>query len=413
MYTFITCLVLFTLLLQRWLKLRHLNGPWIARFTTLWQAIHILKGDLPEVVLELHKRHGPLVRVGPNHVSVADPAEIKNIYRLPKGTLYQMLIAYVKGKRIMGWEVLGFEPRIEETISEFETHLSRMRDVDITKWIPLFALDAINRIGFSHGAHMMKQVFLITVPTFGRALNYIVSYFINPRNGLVLRAESLAHARYHAAQKSDQNDLLGYFLEVFRRHPDLYSMDGVIDLTYTALLGVQDELDAAVAHGRLSYPPKWKDIRNLRYLDADIKEAMRYRTLTRFVIERQVGPHVYGQDIPPGTTVRCVQHVIHRNSSFGFDVHKFRPERWLECTDEERLVMERSILTFAYGAHNCVGQNILRLIIYKLLASLLLRIKLSATDPVAELSHIPMSAISISDRPFFVTVLERNTPDIV
>ncbi|GIK05242.1 hypothetical protein Aspvir_009346 [Aspergillus viridinutans] len=448
MYTFIAFLVLFTLLLQRWLTLRQLNGPWIARFTNLWQAIHIVKGDLPEVVLELHKRHGPLVRVGPNHVSVADPAEIKNIYRLPKGNLYQMLIAYVNGKRIMGWEgildeklhsalrrpvapyyrlesVLGFEPRLEETISEFETHLSRMRDVDMTKWIPLFALDTINQIGFSNSANIMKQgrdvdgvftlirfafryySFIITVPTFGRALNYIASFFINPRNGLVRRVVSLAHARYHTAQKSDPSDLLGYFLEASRKHPGLYNVDGVIDLTYTALLGgvhntsstlifmfydllkhpaslskVQDELDAAVAHGGLSYPPKWKDIRNLRYLDAAIKEAMRYRSLSRFVIEREVGPHgiqLCGQDIPPGTMVGCLQHVIHHNSTFGYDVHTFRPERWLECTDEERLVMERSILTFGYGAHNCVGQNIVRLIIYKLLAALLLRFKVGSS----------------------------------
>lgn len=65
--------------------LRHIPGPTLAKYTRLWRFYNVWKGDAHHTAIELHKKYGPLVRIGPTHVSVGDPKEIGNIYGLNKG----------------------------------------------------------------------------------------------------------------------------------------------------------------------------------------------------------------------------------------------------------------------------------------------------------------------------------------
>ena len=63
-----------------------------ARFSRLWMIQHSWQGDMHRTAVELHKRHGKLVRTGLNEVSVADPAAIKKTYapgtKFPKSSWY-------------------------------------------------------------------------------------------------------------------------------------------------------------------------------------------------------------------------------------------------------------------------------------------------------------------------------------
>jgi len=60
--------------------LRSIPGPFLARWSRAWMVYHSWKGDMHTTMMALHKRHGKLVRTGPNELSVADPAAIKTIY---------------------------------------------------------------------------------------------------------------------------------------------------------------------------------------------------------------------------------------------------------------------------------------------------------------------------------------------
>jgi hypothetical protein len=59
-------------------------GPFFASFTNLWRLIDVHRGRADLTLRALHEKHGPLVRVGPNCISVADPAEIKTIYGITR-----------------------------------------------------------------------------------------------------------------------------------------------------------------------------------------------------------------------------------------------------------------------------------------------------------------------------------------
>ncbi|KAM9877459.1 hypothetical protein VD0002_g2455 [Verticillium dahliae] len=61
--------------------LRKYPGPYLAGWTNLWRFYHVLNLDSHLVVARLHEKHGPVVRIGPNLLSLKDPALIKTIYK--------------------------------------------------------------------------------------------------------------------------------------------------------------------------------------------------------------------------------------------------------------------------------------------------------------------------------------------
>ncbi|KAF5984321.1 cytochrome P450 monooxygenase oxidoreductase [Fusarium coicis] len=57
-------------------------GPPLAKWTKLWRLYDVYNGQSHQTAIRLHKKHGPLVRIAPNIISVGDPAAIKTIYGL-------------------------------------------------------------------------------------------------------------------------------------------------------------------------------------------------------------------------------------------------------------------------------------------------------------------------------------------
>ncbi|KAL4946698.1 hypothetical protein BDV06DRAFT_231772 [Aspergillus oleicola] len=72
--------------------LSSISGPRLASATSLYLAYHTFIGDESTVIAALHKTYGPLVRIAPNDVSIADSAAIEPIYvargGFPKTNVY-------------------------------------------------------------------------------------------------------------------------------------------------------------------------------------------------------------------------------------------------------------------------------------------------------------------------------------
>ena len=60
--------------------IRRVPGPWQAKFSILYRLSLVTKGKAPEEYGKLHDKYGKIVRVGPNQVSINDPATIPQIY---------------------------------------------------------------------------------------------------------------------------------------------------------------------------------------------------------------------------------------------------------------------------------------------------------------------------------------------
>jgi cytochrome P450 len=71
------------------------------------------------------------------------------------------------------------------------------------------------------------------------------------------------------------------------------------------------------------------------------------------------GETIKGRFVPGGTGIGHCGWGIQRNEVFGADVDVFRPERWIEASDEQKHEMERTMeLVFGTGRWGCLGKAI-------------------------------------------------------
>lgn len=85
--------------------LNKIPGPFAASLTNLWQFYHCFKGEAWKDY-ELHEKYNsPLLRIGPNTISVADPDAVRIIYgykpTFTKARLFNITIC----KKLTEWMV--------------------------------------------------------------------------------------------------------------------------------------------------------------------------------------------------------------------------------------------------------------------------------------------------------------------
>jgi cytochrome P450 len=155
-------------------------------------------------------------------------------------------------------------------------------------------------------------------------------------------------------------DFLSRFQEAHRKDPDFMSQQRVLAVTVANMFAGSDTTAItlrAIFYNLLRNPATlqrlrqeldnkalfssnglatWSSVRELPYLSAVIKEALRCHPAAGLILERIVpstGLTVCGHFIPSGTIVGCNAWVVHRSESvFGAQPELFRPERWIDAT---------------------------------------------------------------------------------
>lgn len=70
--TFLALLVLVRLVYSRYCNgLYGIPGPWLASIMSLWKLYIVWSKSMPWTNAALHEKYGPLVRIGPRHVSAS------------------------------------------------------------------------------------------------------------------------------------------------------------------------------------------------------------------------------------------------------------------------------------------------------------------------------------------------------
>ncbi|CRK29863.1 hypothetical protein BN1723_014292 [Verticillium longisporum] len=65
--------------------LARVPGPKLAAISNVWHALHVRDGRMFALGKTLHKKYGPVVRVGPNEVWFDSKDAFKSIYRAGSG----------------------------------------------------------------------------------------------------------------------------------------------------------------------------------------------------------------------------------------------------------------------------------------------------------------------------------------
>jgi hypothetical protein len=177
--------------------LHRIPGPFLASTTNLWRLLHVRAGHFHLTQIDLHKRYGPVVRLGPNVLSIADPQAIKTIYAIRKSRddgggfvkseFYPVQQQFANGARLETLftttdpvfhgrlrravgnayalsSLLAFEPLVDSTILAFLGQLEK-RFVrrpagddgkegeegvcDFGTWLQYFAFDVIGELTYS------------------------------------------------------------------------------------------------------------------------------------------------------------------------------------------------------------------------------------------------------------------------
>ncbi|KAL7950691.1 cytochrome P450 [Trichoderma barbatum] len=151
-------------------------GPFSAKLTKGWRAYTTYRGQWHRELIELHRRYGNVVRIGPNELSVGNPEAFRTIYRasgaFAKSASYSVLqgsrpfdLTGERNEKIHSAQRrLVARPYSMESVAHLEPQVSRLIDdllikfdafatsphpIDIGHWFQLFAFDVIGAVSFT------------------------------------------------------------------------------------------------------------------------------------------------------------------------------------------------------------------------------------------------------------------------
>ncbi|KAG7253734.1 hypothetical protein CRUP_028703 [Coryphaenoides rupestris] len=204
--------------------------------------------------------------------------------------------------------------------------------------------------------------------------------------------------------------VLGQGMEHNRRLKTLHSFtSGGHDTTAAAmnwalhLLGAHPEVAEEGESGRAI---TMDDLKELRYLDCVIKEALRLFPSVHFFARRLCDDIVInGFKVPKGVNAVVMTYALHRDPRYFPDPEEYRPERFLPENSAGR--PPYAYIPFSAGIRNCIGQRFAMMEEKVVLASILRSFNIEACQTREELR--PRGEIVLRPEDGIVIKLERRT----
>ncbi|KAF4968690.1 hypothetical protein FSARC_3976 [Fusarium sarcochroum] len=437
--------------------LRDIPGPFLARFSRLWYLYRAYMGDFHLENIDLHRRHGPIVRIAPKTYSISEPDKV--VYgvgsRFAKSSWYEAwkhpdsmtLFADINAKRHNDSRrrlqnlyslssLVSYEAPVDDCNALFVQKLQHFANtgetINLTHWLQCYAFDAVGCITFSKRfgfldegkdvdgmieANAQLLLYSTCAGIYPKSHQYIYPLLERlPGTGasglakITDAVRNLIASRKHVRQSSKAekaklehsgHDAPGDFLDKIMNaqaaDPGKVTDDHIFMLGWgnisagsdttgvslsailyhlirnpEAMQRLVDEVSTARDEGKctnVSVP--FAETHQMPFLQACIKEGMRLHSATGLPLWRVVpkgGAEVCGRFFPEGNVVGVNTWVAHYSEDvFGQDAHVFRPERWLEASEDELRMMESFFIPFGKGSRTCIGRHISMLEMSKLL----------------------------------------------
>lgn len=462
------CYIVVTICQHLLCPLRDIPGPFAARFSTLWYLYRSYRGNFHRENIELHRKHGRIVRIAPGTYSISDPD--KAVYgagsRFPKGDWYQAwkhpslvtLFADTNTKRhndsrrriqnlYSVSSLMSYEAPVNDCNALFCQKLRRFATtgeaINLTHWLQCYAFDAVGCITFSKrfgfldagediggmiASNSQLLLYSTTVGLYPSLHNYLypILEWI-PGTGasglgrITSAVYDMISLRRHSRDRGEKNpskgvhqagpqDFLDRIMDTQDSDPSRVTNSHIFMLGWGNISAGSDTtavtLSAIVYHlvrnpeamqrlvheishlrvtgdcTRESVP--FAKAQELPYLQACIKEGMRLHSATGLPLWRVVpegGAQVCGRYFPGGSVVGINTWVAHYNEEvFGDDAGEFKPERWLESSEEQLRKMGSYLMPFGIGSRTCIGRHISMLEISKLLPVLVQNFEFELVD---------------------------------
>ncbi|KIL84746.1 hypothetical protein FAVG1_11974 [Fusarium avenaceum] len=368
-------------------------GPFISNFTSLVLKWHELNANRTVYIHELHKKYGPVVRVGPNEVSFTSITALKEIYGsggsgYDKTEFYDLFQVY--GRRTMfSILVKGDHAKRRRMIGD------RYANSNVMKSAPLAGIqerskrflercvdspDKTADVFKKDDEEMMHQV-----AADDSLQNRLVQYYSPVLHSLgakllasLAKPRSIPLADNFVIENAKENGAADF--TVLNRLKEKDSVLDTIDMAAECLDHMAAGIDTTgdvlcFLMWELSQPRSIKYQRLLReefrnkadapfdelpMLDAVLNEGLRCFPAIPMSLPRYVprdGRIIDGVSLPEKTVVSCQAMSVHRINNHVFpDPDKFYPERWLETEgDADR---RRHQWAFSSGGRGCIGKHL-------------------------------------------------------
>lgn len=134
-----------------------------------------------------------------------------------------------------------------------------------------------------------------------------------------------------------------------------------------------DRLRGELTHITAGGPPESEQLVSLKYLDATIRESLRFRPVVPFVVRKTMQPFaVADREYPAGVVLCPCSYLVHQREDLYPEPSLFRPERFLE-----RKFGPHEWFPFGGGNRICLGMPFALYEMKVLLATVLSQVRLS------------------------------------
>ena len=419
--------------------LRKFPSPPSAGISSFWRIIKNLQNKHYLAVHEAHEKLGTHVRIAPNHVSVADPAAMNDIYGHGAGLLKDpwydggagefrhMADARDKkehqGKRKMLAHVFAqktiasLEPVISDTIAVLVAQIDKSAvegsSINMRRYLNYFTIDVFSRILYSESLRCLERGNDIVTAETEDGKTYQVPFIKSLHDATIINtilgmeASLLPVTRklfsWHPYKRAGADYEAVIYHNTTKRlrnldaEDDIFSklltnnkgeavglplgellaessvmMNAGTDTTTAALTNaifllyknpavlsrLREELDAVLSPKET---PTYEVVSRLPYLRACVEESLRVRPASSMGLPRIVpkgGRMIAGQFIEEDVTVSVPTYSLLRDANTFEDADKFKPERWINASEEQKVNMSKAHLPFSTGPRACIGRNI-------------------------------------------------------
>ncbi|KAJ0109101.1 cytochrome P450 [Diaporthe amygdali] len=368
-------------------------GPFFASFTRLWHLVQVHEGDQNLQMIELHDKHGHFVRISYDEKLIVIKGYWYKGTTIPDYRyIAPMSVCDPKAKIALskalspGYSqsnVLQYEPYITRTIAHFldwmDKYAQNRAPMNLNDFFAYATFDVIGEVVFARpfgfldiGADIGNSIANSEVLSYFAA---VASFYPNLRNVLLsnpfmtwLGILPMGHVfnttmtavkeREKNADSETQFVIVDHWLRALRQQPErlrprnVYAQAtnnvgagadtvncGLQSFFYhllrnpETLAKAKKEVDDAVKDGRCtSKVVSFSDAQQLHYVQACIKEALRFFTPVSMGLPRRVpvgGMSIGDRTFSAGTILSVNPWVIHRSTElWGSDARRFNPERW-------------------------------------------------------------------------------------
>ncbi|PVV02847.1 hypothetical protein BB560_002689 [Smittium megazygosporum] len=172
--------------------LRHIPGLWWSRFTEFPLLIRRFNGTQEQYTLQLHKRFGSVVRVGPHSVSVKKVVDIRRVlssYKYPKAEIYDKALLDA-----------------EEIFSTRDEQFNRLRRRQVGPAFSTTGLDSVEDIVLDVGSRAFKKKIETGIEK-GNG-SYTINYFDNFQSLTADIIGELAFGKSFGALESEKPSII-------------------------------------------------------------------------------------------------------------------------------------------------------------------------------------------------------------